>query len=70
MTWNPAKAIRRDATLGSLSIGRDADITLLKIVECRQDVDDSFGAIRHLNQKIVPVGVFRNGVKFQIEQRE
>ena len=70
MTWNPAKAIHRDATLGSLNVGRHADVTLLKIVDCRQDAEDSFGAFRHLKQKIIPVAVFRDGIKFQIEERD
>jgi adenine deaminase len=30
MTWNPAQAIGRDNSLGTIGIGREADITILK----------------------------------------
>jgi imidazolonepropionase-like amidohydrolase len=66
MTWNPAKAIHRDATLGSIGVDREADVTILKVVDCRQNVEDSFGKTREVLQKIVPVGVLIAGVPFEI----
>ncbi len=30
-TWNPAKAIKRDATLGHLSVGAVADVAVLRV---------------------------------------
>ena len=66
MTWNPAKAIRRDASLESIGVDREADVTILKVVDCRQNFEDSFGKTREVRQKIVPVGVLRAGVQFRI----
>ena len=31
MTINPAKAIHREASLGSIGVARDADVTILKV---------------------------------------
>jgi imidazolonepropionase-like amidohydrolase len=32
MTFNPAKAIRRQTSLGSVTVGREADVTILKVI--------------------------------------
>ena len=32
MTSGPAKAIHRETTLGSIGVGREADVTVLKVV--------------------------------------
>ena len=33
MTSNPATAIRRETSLGSITVGRDADVTILKVIQ-------------------------------------
>lgn len=40
-TWSPAQLIQRDAMLGSLATGREADITVFRLVEGEFDFTDS-----------------------------
>lgn len=71
MTEAPAKAINREAELGSLQVGREADITLLKIVSTPAfTAEDSFGVARSLNKVIVPVRVWKAGIEFPIQPRD
>lgn len=70
VTEAPAKAINREAELGSLQVGREADITLLKIVPAEFTAEDSFGVGRCLKRAIAPIRVWRAGVEFPIEPRD
>ena len=66
VTSSPAQAVRRQASIGSLSAGRCADVTLLKLEDMSIDLEDSEGHTRKLSQKIVPMGVWRAGKRFDI----
>ena len=67
-TFNPAKAIGRDDVIGSLSPGKDADITVLRLQSTDLDLEDSFGQIRHLSTRLVPVAVWKGGIRYEIKE--
>lgn len=60
-TAAPAAALGRDAELGGLSVGAEADITLLRVEEGRFALVDSAGTRREARQRLVPAGVIRAG---------
>eukprot|EP00093_Oithona_nana_P013343 13343.XXX_268142_265920_1 [CDS] Oithona nana genome sequencing. len=69
-TWAPAKAINREDDLGSLSIGREADISLLQVRQHQQKMEDSFGVCKIVEETIVPKAVWRAGQAFPIKPRD
>ena len=66
-TSNPAKAIGVDGRLGSLATGRQADISVLKIIEGDWTVYDVLGASLSARQAVVPVLTVKRGNLFQPE---
>ena len=51
-TWSPAQLIRREATLGSLATGREADITVFRLVDGEFDFTDSERKTERANQHL------------------
>lgn len=47
--------------LGTLAVGAEADVTVLRLEEGRFDLADSAGTIREARQRLVPVAVVRAG---------
>jgi len=82
VTISPAKAIHRENEMGSIGLNREADVTVLKIVEPRkkrsvesvdmndqeQISEDSQGNVRVLSKIFEPIAVFRAGKAFQITE--
>jgi dihydroorotase len=66
-TANPAKAIGAEARLGSLAVGRQADISVLRIVEGDWTVYDVLGASLAVRQALVPVVTVKRGEVFRPE---
>lgn len=66
-TSNPAKAIGAEERLGSLAAGRQADISILKIVEGDWTVYDVVGASLSVRQAVVPVLTVKRGELFRPE---
>ena len=80
MTISPAKAIHREHEIGSIGLNREADVTVLKIVELskkdsdefgdmndkQQISEDSQGNVRALSKIFEPTAVVRAGKSFQI----
>ncbi len=66
-TANPAKAIGAEERLGSLAAGRQADISVLKIVEGDWTVYDVLGASLSVRQAVVPVLTVKRGELFRPE---
>lgn len=60
-TLAPAKAIGVDDRRGRLAVGRDADITLLRLEEGRFPLFDIHQAVRIGKQRLVPVAVWKRG---------
>jgi dihydroorotase len=60
-TANPAKALGMADTLGGIAIGREADLSVLDVVEGDWEFTDSSGARFKGTQAIVPVVTIRAG---------
>jgi dihydroorotase len=60
-TAAPARAVRREDTLGSLAVGREADITVLQLARGEHDRVDAGGEHEHANEWLVPRWVVRGG---------
>ena len=69
VTASPALAIGRSNDLGSLGLGREADITILKVVPFEHQMEDSFGVVKRVQKAILPVAVWRAGRNYPIEKR-
>ena len=64
-TANPAKAIGEGARLGSLAVGRQADISVLDIREGDWVVYDILGASLPVTKAVVPALTVKRGVVFE-----
>lgn len=60
-TAAPAAALDRTGELGALRVGREADVTLLRLEEGRFQLTDTAGQVREARQRLVPVGALRAG---------
>ncbi len=65
-TVAPAHALGRQKALGSLSVGSEADVTVLRLEEGRFELTDSAGTTREARQRLVPVAVLRAGQRAPI----
>ena len=64
--------INRHGQIGSLNIGAEADVIILKIVDANgtkigDTAEDSNGNIRTLKKRIIPIAVFRAGILHILE---
>ena len=66
VTLTPAKAIGYEETIGVLEVGKDADVTVLEIVDREEMVEDAVGNKRVLKQIFQPKFVWRKGIKKDI----
>jgi dihydroorotase len=66
-TANPARAIGAEARLGSLIAGRQADISILRVVEGDWTVFDVLGTSLSVHQAVVPVLTVKRGEVFRPE---
>ena len=62
---NPAKAIGQDHRLGSLEVGRQADISVLQINEGDWTVYDALGAGLQVEKAVVPALTVKRGRMFE-----
>ena len=66
-TAAPASALgAAGARLGTLAIGAEADITVLRLEDGRFNLTDSAGVARETRQRLVPTVVVRTGVRHPI----
>lgn len=70
VTASPAKAVNRQSLLGSLTVGTEADVTMLKVVDHPQDIEDTFGVKKSVKKAILPKAVWRAGKAFPIASRD
>lgn len=61
-TAGPAKALGMSETLGSLAIGREADLTVLELVDTDESITDTEGQERALKAQLLPRATVRSGV--------
>lgn len=62
-TSTPAKSIGWDDRIGSLGVGREADVTVLEHQEVAIDLEDCQSQMRRINQRLVAKAVWRAGKK-------
>ncbi|VDI82193.1 Hypothetical predicted protein [Mytilus galloprovincialis] len=65
-TYTPARAIKWSNSIGSLTVGKTADITVLKIDEVDIDLEDSQSQLRKISKLIKPVAVWKAARRFEI----
>lgn len=66
VTSAPAATLGMTGRVGSLDVGSEADVTVLRVEEGRFDLADSAGDVREARQRLVPVAVVRAGVRLPI----
>jgi dihydroorotase len=64
-TLNPAKAVGQDHRLGTLGVGRQADISVLEIREGDWVVYDVLGGAKRVDKAVVPVLTVKRGKAFE-----
>ena len=65
-TNEPARAIGWEDRLGTLGIGREADVTVLSVDNIAMDLEDCHSQKRSIKQKITPHAVWRQGESAEI----
>lgn len=65
-TLTPARAIKLQNSIGSLTTGKLADITVLKIIDVDHDLEDGRCQNRRIKKVIIPIAVWKGGEQFQI----
>ena len=68
VTLNPAKAIKKESTIGSLSPGRCADLAVLQLSDCDVMLEDSQQQMRRVRQRLVPVAAWRAGERVPVKE--
>ena len=63
-THNPARAINEEQRLGSLAVGRQADISVLDLREGEWTVFDVLGTGMHVTKAVVPFVTVKRGQVF------
>jgi len=66
-TANPAKAIGAEDRIGSLAVGRQADISVLRVEEGEWAVHDVLGASLHVTKAVMPAVTLKRGEVFAPE---
>lgn len=66
VTTAPAATLGMSDRLGTLAVGAEGDVTVLRLDEGRYRLVDSAGEVRHARQRLVPVAVVRAGVRMPI----
>ena len=64
VTANPARMLRMSDTIGTLLPGREADVSVLEVLDGRFELRDNSGARVAAPQMIVPVFALRAGERF------
>jgi dihydroorotase len=66
-TLRPAEMMGKQAEYGLLAAGRAADVTIFKLEEGQHSLIDSGDVERIATHRLVPVAVFKNGVKYECQ---
>ena len=67
VTANPAKMLRMESELGTLALGRDADVSVVKMETGRFKLSDNSGAEETAERLIRPVFCLRGGKRFEAD---
>jgi len=64
VTSNPAAMLRMTDSIGSLQVGREADISVLEVLDGRFELSDNSGETVLSSQMIVPAFALRAGHRY------
>ncbi len=67
VTANPARMLGLADSIGTLAPGREADVSVLQLLEGRFELKDNSGARVEAAQMIVPVFALRGGRRFDVD---
>ena len=67
-TFEPAKAIGWADRIGTLGVGREADIAVFSVEAVDMDLEDCQSQLRRISRRLVPQAVWRGGVAHPITQ--
>jgi dihydroorotase len=69
VTINPAVVIRKEDVIGSLSVGRCADVTVLRVAKSSHGIllEDCDLEMREMFEVIEPIAVWKSGEKIEVE---
>jgi dihydroorotase len=67
-TFEPAKAIGWEDRIGTLGIGREADIAVFSVEAIDMHLEDCQSQLRRIHRRLVPQAVWRAGVAHPITQ--
>lgn len=70
VTITPAKAFGLEDTVGSLTVGKEADVTILRVDDCDVMMEDCQGQIRNLKKRFIPIVVWRAGTSYPVTRPE
>ena len=65
VTIAPARAIGWDDRIGTLGIGREADVTVMSVESVNLELEDCQSQLRQVSRRLVPQQVWRAGVAYQ-----
>ena len=68
VTETPALVIGKQHEIGSLSPGRNADVTILKWKECDVLLEDCHLQMRKIVKRLQPVAVWKSGEEIAVEE--
>ena len=64
-TITPARTIKWDDRIGTLGVGRCADIAVMRLADCDMELEDCQSQLRRIRQRLVPVACWRAGSAVQ-----
>ena len=66
VTSNPARMLRMEDSIGSLQVGREADVSVLEVLNGRFELADNSGVKVTASEMIVPAFALRAGRRFDV----
>ena len=69
VTSKPALIIGQEGKIGSLTPGVCADVTVLRLEDWNEPLEDAQGQLRKVKQRISPVAVWRAGESVQVTDK-
>ena len=66
VTSNPARMLRMEESIGSLQVGREADVSVLDLLDGRFELADNSGVRLSTSTMIVPAFALRAGRRFDV----
>ncbi|KAH9513475.1 hypothetical protein Btru_033156 [Bulinus truncatus] len=68
VTSTPAKAIGKEDEIGKLGSGMNADITILKLEDVMESLEDCAGEMSTISKALTPVAVYVGGEEYPVQQ--